>query len=98
VDALILQQLPRFATEIDIRGVDRLLKRYDLPTIISERTMCAGIATFVVDVADTVNRVLGPRVPQFAPTEPEDEPEEMLVGTVESSHVKVTKFEDEEEP
>jgi hypothetical protein len=96
VRALIVQQTLRVSRFVDaplpsLRRIDWTGERYDLRDWTIDRTRCAGVVSFVVEVADVMTRGLGPREPMYPPTGPGEPPEPMLMPDVERARVDVSK-------
>jgi hypothetical protein len=102
VRALVIQQALRTTRDVEpplpsLRRVDWVGESYTLRGSDVDRTRCAGLVAFNVEVADVLSRGIGPREPMYSPTEPGEVPPEMLMVDVESTHVDVTKTEVEDD-
>jgi len=85
VRALLVQKALGDTGALQVRRVDWTAERYGLLDSDAERTICAGVVGVGVEVAQTLNRQLGPPEPHCP------DPDPVLMGEVDSAHVDVRK-------
>lgn len=90
IRAMIVQQAtdPRWAL-VPVRRVDWTGERYDELDSTADRTLCSGVANFIVEVPEATNWLEGPTEPTY--------PRSAELPEVDRVNVTVTKFPEDEE-